>query len=162
VPKDFRLPAHEIAPIVQGRGGCIASDRITVDGMPVGYMYRSAPVNEVDSGWAFLAGDEDQAYLDDPDLHGVYDVNTIANYDRGIVPFVDLPIGARVVRGEDGLFYGLEEPEYERVDPQTAAYIERGGAEGWENRRPAMTKAMWILMGIVALGCGAVLLLALS
>ena len=43
--------------------GCIATDRITVDGLPVGYMYREKPeegdpFERYDSGWRFTAGDE--------------------------------------------------------------------------------------------------------
>ena len=48
--------------------GCIATDRITVDGMPVGYMYREKPkegawFEEYDSGWRFTAGDESDEYM---------------------------------------------------------------------------------------------------
>ncbi len=84
-----------------GRGGCIASDRITVDGEPVGYMYREAPHNDLDSGWRFLAGDESEAFMADSGNHGVYDVNTIANYDPSIIPFLDAPQGSAFVRGVD-------------------------------------------------------------
>src|SRR5215469_2486693 len=48
---NFKLSASQILPIAQGHGGCIASDRITVDGAPVGYCYREVPVNKMDSGW---------------------------------------------------------------------------------------------------------------
>lgn len=53
-------------------GGCFASDRITVDGARVGYMYREAPDFPKDSGWRLLAGDESDEYMDDADQHGVY------------------------------------------------------------------------------------------
>ena len=44
--------------------GCIVSDRITKEGFKVGYMYREAPDEDnPDSGWRFLAGDEDEAYM---------------------------------------------------------------------------------------------------
>ena len=39
--------------------GCIATDRIMVDGEKVGYMYRENPDFVGDSGWRFTAGDED-------------------------------------------------------------------------------------------------------
>ncbi len=44
--------------------GCIATDRITVDGLPVGYMYREKPeegnpFEGYDSGWRFTAGDRE-------------------------------------------------------------------------------------------------------
>lgn len=51
-----------------GAGGCITTDRITVDGLPVGYMYREktregSPFEGYDSGWRFTAGDESDKYM---------------------------------------------------------------------------------------------------
>lgn len=96
--KSFRLRSDQIQALATNRGGCIASDRITVDGELVGYMYREAPNNELDSGWRFLAGDESESYMADPAKHTVYDVNTIANYDPSIIPLLDAPEGAAFVR----------------------------------------------------------------
>ena len=98
VQKQFALRADQIRPLAPNRGGAIASDRITVDGQPVGYMYRVAPHNPMDSGWLFLAGDEDAAYMDNVANHAVYDVNTIANYDPEIIPFLDAPEGSAFIR----------------------------------------------------------------
>lgn len=96
--KRFRLSAEDIRPLAEGHGGCIATDRITVDGERVGYMYRDKPIRPEDSGWVFSAGSESQEYMDDPANSGVYDVNTIANYDPEIIPFLDAPVGSRFVR----------------------------------------------------------------
>ena len=93
--KLFKLKADEIVQVISGYGGCLATDRITVDGARVGYMYREEPKHAVDSGWRFFAGDEDEAYMNDPGKHDVYDVNTIVNYDPGILPFLDAPEGSR-------------------------------------------------------------------
>lgn len=92
--KHFKLSADEIKPLATGHGGCIATDMITVEGYPVRFMYREAPDNDTDSGWRFMAGFEDDDYMDAPDNHGVYDANTIANYDPSIVPFLDAPAGS--------------------------------------------------------------------
>lgn len=108
--KTFRLSREQIQPLAFGYGGAIASDRITVDGRPVGYMYRMPSRNPQDSGWAFLAGDEDEAYMNDNSRHDIYDVNTIANYDPEIIPFLDAPAGSAFLRGPSGL----------AVDPQGA------------------------------------------
>lgn len=75
-------------------GGCFASDRITVDGALVGYMYREQPDKNGDSGWRFFAGDESQEYADTPDNFAIYEVNTICNYDPSIIPFLDASIGS--------------------------------------------------------------------
>lgn len=108
--KQFKLSAEQIRPIATGHGGAIASDRITVDGKPVGYMYRTHPLNAQDSGWAFLAGDETDADMNDASKHGIYDVNTIANYDPEIIPLLEAPVGSAYIRTSAGLV----------VDPQGA------------------------------------------
>lgn len=105
--KIFRLKRHEIAPAAKGLGGCMATDRITVDGAPVGYMYRDQPIRDEDSGWRFFAGDEDEAYMNDLQRHDVYDVNTIVNYDPDVLPHLNSEIGSRFERGPDGAFRKL-------------------------------------------------------
>lgn len=96
--KRFGLKADEIKSLARGHGSCFASDRITVDRMPVGYMYREDADNEVDSGWRFFAGDESDAYCEDTANFGLYDVNTIANYDQSIIPLLDAPPGSAFER----------------------------------------------------------------
>jgi hypothetical protein len=92
--KHFKLSADEIKPLAQGYGGCIATDMITVEGYPVRFMYRETPDNDVDSGWRFMSGFEDDDYMEAPGNHGVYDVNTIANCDPSIIPFLDAKAGS--------------------------------------------------------------------
>jgi hypothetical protein len=89
MPKKFKLRADQIKALVPSLGGAFATDRITVEGMPVGYMYREAPHRPEDSGWRFFAGDESQAYLADSSKTSIFAVNTIANYDPDIIPYVD-------------------------------------------------------------------------
>ena len=100
--KVFRLKAEDIRPIARGYGGCYASDRITVDGALVGYMYREPPDSPEDGGWRFFAGDESQEYADTADHFAIYDVNTIANYDPTIVPFLAEPAGSAFARDDSG------------------------------------------------------------
>ena len=112
--KKFHLLRKNIEQLVEHNGGCIATDLITVNGRPVGYMYRERPDNDVDTGWRFLAGDESEEYMNDSDNHGVYAVNTIANYDNDILPFIDAPIGSAFARNpETGRFESVPSP----VDP---------------------------------------------
>ena len=89
--KKFKLRADQIRDLVRTMGGALATDRITVDGMPVGYMYREAPDRPEDSGWRFFAGDENQAYVDESANTSVYAVNTIANDDPDIISHLDTP-----------------------------------------------------------------------
>jgi hypothetical protein len=102
--KRFRLSKDDIRPLAPGRGGCLATGRITVDGLPVRFMYRELPDNRIDSGWRFMSGTEDDAYMDDPSHHGAYDVNTIANCDPAILPWLDAPVGSAFEKrpGSDG------------------------------------------------------------
>jgi hypothetical protein len=98
--KKYLLDAAQIEPLATGMGACYASDRITVEGRKVGFMYREEPDTEIDSGWRFTAGDESQEYMDEPDNVNVYDVNTIANYDPAIVPHLMSPTGSAFERDE--------------------------------------------------------------
>lgn len=96
--KTFRLSASEIKPLAEGHGACIATDMITVEGMKVAFMYRENPDRPEDSGWRFMSGFESDEYMAEADNHAVYDVNTIANCDPEIIPFLDAPPGSAFER----------------------------------------------------------------
>lgn len=96
--KKFKLKAEEIMQLIEPMGGCIATDKITVHGELVDYMVREESQNAVDSGWQFFSGTEDQDYIDNADNLAIYDVNTIANYDRAIIPYLNLPFGTQLER----------------------------------------------------------------
>jgi hypothetical protein len=83
---------------------------ILIDGQRVAYMYREPPDSDHDSGWRFFAGTEDQAYTDDPDHFAAYDVNTLANYDRSIVAWLDKPVGSAFERDASGVFVEIPFP----------------------------------------------------
>ena len=92
--KQFKLAKEQIKRLVPHDGGCIASDRITVEGRPVGFMELEAPDHDADTGWRFLAGDESDEYMADSAMFGIYTVNTIANCDPSIIPLLDSPEGS--------------------------------------------------------------------
>ena len=96
--KNFKLKEEQIIQLIEPMGGCIATDKITVQGELVDFMVREESNNDLDSGWQFFSGSEDQDYLDDPNNSAIYDVNTIANYDRAIIPYLDLPFGTQLER----------------------------------------------------------------
>ena len=100
--KQYRLKAAQLAALAVGFGSCFATDRITVDGAAVGYCYRESPDSPNDSGWRFFAGDESDDYVNHPSNVGLYDVNTIANYDQGILPILEAPFGSAFERGVSG------------------------------------------------------------
>lgn len=113
--KKTAIAPENIRPLLPDDGraeGCFAADSIIVQGRRVGSMYREEPDSEDrgwDSGWRFLADDGSDEFIDDEDEFGFYDLNTLCNYDRSIMPFLDAPCGTWLERGEDGEFHQVEE-----------------------------------------------------
>ena len=101
--------------LAPGHGACIATDMILVQGSRVGYMYREyrEPSSmAVDGGWRFFSGSETQTYVDDAANMSYYDVNTIANYDPEIIPFLRAPVGSAFARDPStGVFMPVEYPQ---------------------------------------------------
>jgi hypothetical protein len=89
--KRFHIPGAQIKQLVPPMGGCFITDRVTVDGLKIGYMYREQADGPSDSGWRFFSGDEQPDYLDDSTHMGIFAVNTAANYDQDIIPYLDTP-----------------------------------------------------------------------
>ena len=120
--KALRIPTEELKPLLKDWGdvnGCIVSDRIMVDGCKVGFCYRVRP-NEGqqtwDSGWRFLAGDESEEYLHNPDNSGFYSLNTVCNYDKDVLNIVRAPYGSAYSRGEDGVLREDGQKPEEKAD----------------------------------------------
>lgn len=101
INKVFKLKAEEIIALVPSLGYCFATDKITVEGLDVGYMYREEVNDEKDSGWRFFSGTEDQEYVDNSENTMMYNVNTIANYDKAIIPYLDSAFGSEFERVEN-------------------------------------------------------------
>ncbi|MEZ6235546.1 MAG: DUF2185 domain-containing protein [Phycisphaerales bacterium] len=72
-------------------GYVIASKRVGTDRCPVRFMYREEPDGPGDSGWRLFAGDEDQAYADDPGNLAMYAATTIVDIDPSIGPLLHTP-----------------------------------------------------------------------
>jgi hypothetical protein len=96
--KIFKIKGENIKQLIQPIGGCMATDKITVNGELVDFMYREQPDFDSDSGWRFLAGTETQDYVNNANNWSTFDTNTIANYDKAIIPYLDLPIGTELER----------------------------------------------------------------
>lgn len=47
--------------------------------------------------------------MGDLSKHGVYDVNTIVNYDPTVINYLNLPIGTELERGDDGQMHVIRE-----------------------------------------------------
>lgn len=98
--KQFKLNEEDIKELVKPMGYCFASDKITVEGFPVGYMYRETPMEKEDSGWRFFSGTEEEEYIDDENNIDAFDVNIIANFDKAIIPYLDAPFDTDLERVE--------------------------------------------------------------
>lgn len=92
--KEYKISSQNIKKLIDLKGSCIASDKITVEGLKVLYMYRESPTNVSDSGWRFFAGDESEEYTNSADNFEIYDLNTICNYDNSIIPYLNSPVGS--------------------------------------------------------------------
>lgn len=85
--------------------GCIVSDKITKEGFKVGYMYREKPTEEnPDSGWRFMAGNENEEYMNNPSNHHIFAINTVCNYDKDIIPYLHSNIGSSYIRVANNKF----------------------------------------------------------
>ncbi len=98
--KQFIFNENNIKDLVHGMGYSICSNKITINGEKVGFMYREEPMDDEDSGWRFLSGTESQEYADNPENSKVFGVNTIANHDPAIIPYLKMPEGTELERVE--------------------------------------------------------------
>ena len=120
--RDFHVKAEDmknLLPNWEEASGCIATNRITVEGCKVGYCYREKPDGDWDSGWRFTAGDESDEYMDDPNNAGIYGLNTICNDDPDIIPLLNTPAPCAFERDENGVFQQIKDwkPDEDEEDP---------------------------------------------
>lgn len=120
--RDYHVKAEDVKSLLsdwKGADGCIATNRITVEGCKVGYCYREKPDGGWDSGWRFTAGDESEEYMDDPNNAGIYKLNTICNDDPDIIPLLNTPAPCAFERDENGVFQQIKDwkPDEDEEDP---------------------------------------------
>jgi hypothetical protein len=96
----FKLKTEEITDLVTPIGYCLVSDKFTVDGLKVGFMYREKAEEKDDSGWRFLSGTESEEYLDNESNTMIFEVNVVANYDASIIPYLKSKVGTELERVE--------------------------------------------------------------
>ena len=120
--RDFHVKAEDmknLLPDWEEASGCIATNRITVEGCKVGYCYREKADGDWDSGWRFTAGDESDEYMDDPNNAGIYGLNSICNDDPDIIPLLNTPAPCAFERDENGVFQQIKDwkPDEDEEDP---------------------------------------------
>jgi hypothetical protein len=72
-------------------GYMIVSNQVAVENSKVGFMYRETPDNNIDSGWRIFSGEEDEAYIDNPNNFGYYDSVKILEIDPSIESLLSSP-----------------------------------------------------------------------
>ena len=126
--RDFYVKAEdmkELLPDWEGPTGCIATNRITVEGCKVGYCYREKPDGDWDSGWRFTAGDESDTYMDDPNNAGIYALNTICNDDPDITPLLNTPAPCAFERDGNGMFQQIKDWKPENEEEHAMDILEQ-------------------------------------
>ena len=126
--RDFHVKAEDmknLLPDWEEASGCIATNRITVEGCKVGYCYREKPDGDWDSGWRFTAGDESDAYMDDPNNAGIYALNTICNDDPDIIPLLNTPAPCAFERDGNGVFHQIKDWKPEDEEEQDMDILEQ-------------------------------------
>lgn len=100
--KPFKISPENLKTLTNDNRGCVATDKITVEGMKVGFMYRDRPDEDIenDSGWRFFSGTEEQDYVDDIRNSEILPINTVANYDPAILPYLKSKTGSEWERVE--------------------------------------------------------------
>ena len=85
---------------------CLATNRIIVDKKRIGYLYREQPVEGAvkghpDSGWRFMEGDEEQAYVDNSANLQFVSLGLILNTDDSFLDLLSAPVGAAFAREDE-------------------------------------------------------------
>ena len=126
--RDYHVKAEDVKSLLpnwKGADGCIATNRITVEGYKVGYCYREKPDGDWDSGWRFTAGDESEEYMDDPNNAGIYKLNTICNDDPDIIPLLNTPTPCAFERDGNGVFQPIKDWKPENEEEHAMDILEQ-------------------------------------
>ena len=126
--RDYHVKAEDVKPLLsdwKGADGCIATNRITVEGCKVGYCYREKPDGDWDSGWRFTAGDESEEYMDDPNNAGIYKLNTICNDDPDIIALLHTPAPCAFERDGNGMFQQIKDWKPENEEEHAMDILEQ-------------------------------------
>lgn len=90
--------------------GYVMATKMLVNGRrKVRFMYREKPDGPQDSGWRFFCGDEDDAYVNNPDHIAIYDINTILEIDKSILPYLQAAEGAAFEREDSSACFIMSE-----------------------------------------------------
>ncbi len=82
--------------------GYVLATKMLVEGKrKVRYMYHEEPDDPQDSGWRFFCGDEDDDYVNNREHIAIYDINTILEIDKSILPYLSCATGVALQREDE-------------------------------------------------------------
>ena len=80
-------------------------------------MCRDEAIRENDSGWSFMAGNEDEEYIKDYHNIQLMSIHSVMQYDGAIWKYINSPVGTRLVR--------VSSQEFEEDCEGKAIYMEK-------------------------------------
>lgn len=93
------------------------SKKIMDEGWGIGYMCREEAIREEDSGWSFMVGNEDDAYLEDYRNIQLMSIHQVMQYDSAIWKYINNPVGTKLIR--------ISPEEFEEDHNNKEIYIEK-------------------------------------
>lgn len=81
---------------------CLATKKVLEENR-IGYMYKEMPAEDfLDSGWRFLAGDEPEEYIADPENISIVPFSDLCNIDPTVLAYFNAECGREFEKREDG------------------------------------------------------------
>lgn len=80
-------------------------------------MTREEALDENDSGWCFMAGNEDDEYVEDYNNIMLMSIGEVYQLDSDILKYIDNPVGTAFVR--------ISSDEFEIEDNNRKIYMEK-------------------------------------
>lgn len=119
--EEFLSRAHYYDDMIERKAllGKVAyvSKKILDEGWKIGYMCRDEAIRENDSGWSFMAGNEDEEYIEDYHNIQLMSIHSVMQYDGAIWKHINSPVGTRLVR--------VSSQEFEEDCEGKAIYMEK-------------------------------------
>lgn len=93
------------------------SKKLMDEGWKIGYMRRDEAVNEHDSGWSFMVGNESDEYYKDYRNISLMSIQEVIQYDSAVWKHITSPVGTGLIR--------ISSDEFEVDDNTKEIYMEK-------------------------------------
>jgi len=93
------------------------SKKVMDEGWKIGYMRRDEAINEYDSGWSFMAGNESDEYYEDYRNISLMSIHEVIQYDSAVWKHITSPVGTSLIR--------ISSDEFEVDDNTKEIYMEK-------------------------------------